>query len=67
MITEQKEIASSKGGRKYLNWDDIQKMYAWDVVSEVLRLTSPIVGSWKEVLEDFNYQGYNIPKGWKVL
>uniref|UniRef100_A0A0V0H610 Putative ovule protein n=1 Tax=Solanum chacoense TaxID=4108 RepID=A0A0V0H610_SOLCH len=40
--------------------------YTWDVVSEVLRLTSPIIGSWKEVLEDFNYQGYSIPKGWKI-
>lgn len=68
LITEQKEVALSKGGRQYLNWADIQKMtYTWDVVSEVLRLTSPIIGSWKEVLEDFNYQGYSIPKGWKVL
>lgn len=67
ILQEQKEIASSKGGREYLNWDDIQKMkYTWDVVSEVLRLTSPIIGSFKEVLVDFNYQGYTIPKGWKI-
>ncbi|XP_060197039.1 beta-amyrin 28-monooxygenase-like [Lycium barbarum] len=67
VLQEQKEIASSKGGREYLNWDDIQKMkYTWDVVSEVLRLTSPIVGSYKEVLVDFNYEGYSIPKGWKI-
>ncbi|KAK4380248.1 hypothetical protein RND71_002110 [Anisodus tanguticus] len=67
VLQEQKEISSSKGGREYLNWDDIQKMkYTWDVVSEVLRLTSPIVGSFKEVLVDFNYQGYSIPKGWKI-
>ncbi|KAM3264947.1 hypothetical protein P3L10_001941 [Capsicum annuum] len=44
ILQEQKEIAASKGGRKYLNWDDIQKMkYTWKVVSEVLRLTSPIL------------------------
>uniref|UniRef100_M1B6I7 Taxane 13-alpha-hydroxylase cytochrome P450 n=2 Tax=Solanum tuberosum TaxID=4113 RepID=M1B6I7_SOLTU len=67
VLQEQKEVALSKGGREYLNWADIQKMtYTWDVVSEVLRLTSPIIGSWKEVLEDFNYQGYSIPKGWKI-
>ncbi|XP_060200278.1 beta-amyrin 28-monooxygenase-like [Lycium barbarum] len=68
ILQEQKEIASSKGGMEYLNWDDIQKMkYTWDVVTEVLRLTSPIAGSFKEVLVDFNYEGYSIPKGWKGL
>ncbi|XP_070012372.1 beta-amyrin 28-monooxygenase-like [Nicotiana sylvestris] len=67
MRTEQKEIATSKEVREYLNWDDIQKMkHTWDVVSEVLRLTSPITGSFREALVDLNYQGYIIPKGWKL-
>ncbi|XP_009617496.1 beta-amyrin 28-monooxygenase-like isoform X1 [Nicotiana tomentosiformis] len=67
VLQEQKEIASLKGGREYLNWDDMQKMkYTWDVVSEVLRLTSPITGSFREALVNLDYQGYIIPKGWKL-
>ncbi|CAN6675519.1 unnamed protein product [Malus baccata var. baccata] len=51
-------IASSKKSGEALNWEDIQKMkYSWGVALELMRL---------EVTTDFTYEGYTIPKGWKV-
>lgn len=66
VLREQREIAGSKEAGEFLHWDDIQKMkYSWHVVSEVMRLYSPIFGTFREALEDVNYEGYVIPKGWK--
>ncbi|KAH0729918.1 hypothetical protein KY289_001106 [Solanum tuberosum] len=66
ILQEHIEIASSKKEGEFLNWDDIQKMkYSWNVVSEVMRLTPPIMGVYREAIVDINYGGYHIPKGWK--
>ncbi|KAG8387384.1 hypothetical protein BUALT_Bualt02G0015700 [Buddleja alternifolia] len=67
VLREQNEIASSKEAGEFLQWEDIQKMrYSWNVVSETMRLWPPVIGSFREALVDIKYEGYDIPKGWKL-
>ncbi|CAM8909644.1 unnamed protein product [Rhodiola kirilowii] len=67
LLREHMDILRSKGGED-LEMKDITKMtYTWQVAQESMRLFPPIFGSFRKALCDIEYQGFTIPKGWKVL
>ncbi|OIV92921.1 hypothetical protein TanjilG_20583 [Lupinus angustifolius] len=68
---EQESILKSKdesGEEKGLNWEDAKKMQITSrVIQETLRVASILSFTFREAVEDVEYQGHLIPKGWKVL
>nr|GLL42466.1 beta-amyrin 28-oxidase [Ipomoea trifida] len=55
VLQEHREIAATKEDGEFLHWDDIQKMkYSWNVVCEVMRQYSPVIGAFREALFYWN-------------
>jgi (+)-abscisic acid 8'-hydroxylase len=69
VIDEQQEIARSKGSSgETLTWADTRRMRMTSrVIQETMRVASILSFTFREAVEDVEYQGYLIPKGWKVL
>ncbi|CAL1386708.1 unnamed protein product [Linum trigynum] len=70
-VTEEQEaiakemISREKG---VLNWGDTKQMPITSrVIQETLRVASILSFTFREAVEDVEYEGYLIPKGWKVL
>ncbi|CAN4127987.1 unnamed protein product [Withania somnifera] len=71
-VTEEQEgIMRGKednGGGKVLSWADTKRMpMTTRVIQETLRAASILSFTFREAVEDVEFEGYLIPKGWKVL
>ncbi|XP_045786117.1 abscisic acid 8'-hydroxylase CYP707A2-like [Trifolium pratense] len=68
---EQMSIIEGKQGNGEeigLKWEDTKNMPITSrVIQETLRVASILSFTFREATEDVEYQGYLIPKGWKVL
>lgn len=66
-LPEHADIMMNKRHGENLTLDDIKKMkYTWQVARESMRLFPPIFGSFRKAITDIEYEGFTIPKGWKV-
>ncbi|KAH7838843.1 hypothetical protein Vadar_031861 [Vaccinium darrowii] len=66
---EQEEIrARIVEANRGLTWDDTRKMpFTSRVIQETLRTASILSFTFREAVQDVEFEGYIIPKGWKVL
>ncbi|XP_019199605.1 PREDICTED: abscisic acid 8'-hydroxylase 2-like [Ipomoea nil] len=66
---EQEEIGCKiVEGTEGLTWDDTRRMpLTMRVIQETLRRASILSFTFREAVEDVEFEGYFIPKGWKVL
>ncbi|CAA2953867.1 abscisic acid 8'-hydroxylase 4-like [Olea europaea var. sylvestris] len=66
---EQKAIYQSNGnGKNNLTWNQTRNMpITYKVILESLRISSIISFTFREAVNDVEYKGYLIPKGWKVM
>uniref|UniRef100_A0A0C9S3N6 TSA: Wollemia nobilis Ref_Wollemi_Transcript_14903_1970 transcribed RNA sequence n=1 Tax=Wollemia nobilis TaxID=56998 RepID=A0A0C9S3N6_9CONI len=68
MAQEQLEIISNKTEGEEVTWKDLREMkYTWQAAQETLRLFPPVFGTFRRAITDIHYDGYTIPKGWKIL
>ncbi|KAL6952572.1 hypothetical protein U1Q18_046703 [Sarracenia purpurea var. burkii] len=69
-VTEEQEAIMREkcGEEKVLSWADTKKMPITSrVIQETLRVASILSFTFREAVEDVEFDGYLIPKGWKVL
>ncbi|KAK8603919.1 hypothetical protein V6N13_096385 [Hibiscus sabdariffa] len=67
-VTEEQEAIMRGKEEEKLSWEDTKKMPLTSrVIQETLRVASILSFTFREAVEDVEYEGYLIPKGWKVL
>ncbi|CAL5431940.1 unnamed protein product [Camellia sinensis] len=69
-VTEEQEeiVREKRGEEKALTRADTKKMPMTSrVIQETLRVASILSFTFREAVEDVEFEGYLIPKGWKVL
>ncbi|KAM7490840.1 hypothetical protein LguiA_033761 [Lonicera macranthoides] len=67
-ILKEKAECSEENNSKALTWADTKKMpLTTRVIQETLRVASILSFTFREAVEDVEFEGYFIPKGWKVL
>lgn len=67
-VEQMAAYEENDGGRLPLTWAQTRKMSITHlVILESLRLASIIAFTFREAVEDVHYQGFLIPKGWKVM
>ncbi|PPS05722.1 hypothetical protein GOBAR_AA14924 [Gossypium barbadense] len=65
---EHDEVKKTKKAGEMLTLGDVKKMErTWQAARECMRLFPPIFGSFRKTVADIEYEGFTIPKGWKVL
>ncbi|WP_186375966.1 cytochrome P450 [Hyella patelloides] len=63
LTAEQTKFAN----KSPLTLDTIKEMtYLDQVIKEVMRIIPPVGGGFREVIESFEFNGYQIPKGWTI-
>ncbi|KAG1972867.1 cytochrome P450 26B1 [Pimephales promelas] len=65
---EKEEGCRSRTHVPYLSLEKLSQLSYLDcVVKEVLRFLPPVSGGYRTVLQTFELNGYQIPKGWSVM
>lgn len=60
---EQAELAINSP----LTLEDLKKMtYLEQVIKEVMRITPPVAAAFRKAITSFEFNGYQIPKGWGI-
>lgn len=67
-VTEEQEAIIKTRQEKALTWADTKNMpITVRVIQETLRVASILSFTFREAVEDVEFEGYFIPKGWKVM
>ncbi|GLJ12041.1 hypothetical protein SUGI_0182670 [Cryptomeria japonica] len=68
VTAEQEAIRRAKGCDGHLTWEDTKNMpLTCRVIQETLRVATILSFTFREAVQDVEYKGYLIPKGWKVM
>ncbi|GLJ28951.1 hypothetical protein SUGI_0571190 [Cryptomeria japonica] len=61
-------ILSNKKDGEEIRWNDLKEIkYTWQAIQETLRMIPPGFRTFHKAITEIHYEGYIIPKGWKLL